>query len=88
MEDKQELKFAIGALTAGLVWGYIRNRGDSRAPVFAMLQGIEWFVAYGGASALIQSARGLLEQLPEEGFGEDRISHFREVVTERTGTDG
>ncbi len=88
MGGKQELRFAIAALIAGLAWGYLRHRRDGRAPVFALLQGIEWFVAYGGAAALIEGARRLLEETPEDDPGAERISHFRQVVTERTGTEG
>lgn len=88
MGSKQDLRFAIAALIAGVAWGYLRHRHDGRAPVFALLQGIEWFVAYGGAAALIEGGRRLLEEMPEEDSGGTRISHFRQVVTERTGTEG
>ena len=89
MGGKQELRFALAALLAGLVWGYARHRHDGRAPVFALLQGLEWFVAYGGAAALIEAARRTLEETPDEPSERgDRITRFRQVVTERTGTEG
>ena len=69
MGSKQDLRFAIAALIAGVAWGYLRHRHDGRAPVFALLQGIEWFVAYGGAAALIEGGRRLLEEMPEEDSG-------------------
>ncbi len=89
MGGKQQVRFALAALAVGLAWGYVRHRHDRRAPLFALLQGLEWFVAYGGATALIEAARGFLEARPED-LDEDasRISHFRQVVTERTGTEG
>jgi hypothetical protein len=87
MGGKQELRFAFAALLAGLAWGYMRHRRDVRAPVFAALQGIEWFVAYGGAAALIDRAR---DQLDESDDDDEpvRITHFRQEVTDRTGTEG
>ena len=88
MGGKHELRFAVAALVAGLVWGYLRHRRDGRAPLFALLQGLEWFVAYGGVAALTERARGLLEEESAAGAEPERISHFRQVVTERTGTDG
>jgi hypothetical protein len=87
MGGKQELRFAFAALLAGLAWGYMRHRRDVRAPVFAALQGLEWFVAYGGAAALIDRAR---DQLDESDNDDEpvRITHFRQEVTDRTGTEG
>lgn len=89
MGEKQQLRFALAALAAGLAWGYLRNKRSGRSSLFALLQGLEWFVAYGGAAALIGMAR---EAVSDDGADEDdtveRISHFRQEVTERTGTDG
>lgn len=85
MNEKQQLKFALGALVAGLAWGYLRHRGGSRPLVHSLLQGLEWFVAYGGAVALITGVR---EKLDGDEPEEERITHFRQVVTEHTGTDG
>ena len=77
----------VGAFAAGLAWGYIRYRRSGRAPLMSVLQALEWFIAYGGAAALVTMARELLENddRPPEG---ERITHFRQVVTERTGTEG
>lgn len=86
MSEKQQLRFALGALVAGLAWGYLRHRGSNRPIIHSLLQGLEWFVAYGGAVALITGIREKLDNDdPEDG---ERITHFRQVVTERTGTDG
>ncbi len=87
MSDRSQLKFALAALAAGLAWGYVRHRRTGRAVLMAALQGLEWFVAYGGAAALLTLVREVVEHEdgPPEG---ERITHFRQVVTERTGTDG
>jgi hypothetical protein len=86
VNEKQQLKFALAALVAGLAWGYVRHRGSSRAVMHSALQGIEWFVAYGGAVALIA---GIRERLDDDDLeAGERITHFRQVVTERTGTEG
>jgi hypothetical protein len=85
VNEKQQLRFALGALAAGLAWGYLQNRGN-RAVVHSLLQGLEWFVVYGGALALIAGVRAMLEQ--EDAEPRERITHFRQVVTERTGTEG
>ncbi len=88
MGGKHDLRFAMAAFIAGLTWGYLRHRCNGRAPLLALLQGLEWFVAYGGAATLIENARRLLEDDTVEEPHPERISHFREVVTERTGTEG
>lgn len=89
MRGRQQLGFAAAAFAVGLAWGYLRHRRDGRATVFALLQGLEWFVAYGGAAALIDGARQLLEPtLDDDAEQPTRITHFRQEVTERTGTEG
>lgn len=88
MGGKQQLRFAAAAFFAGLAWGYLRHRRGGRPAVFALLQGLEWFVAYGGAAALIEGARGALEAPEDEPDEPSRITHFRQEVTERTGTEG
>ena len=85
MSEKQQLRFALGALVAGLAWGDLRHRGSNRPITHSLLQGLEWFVAYGGAVALITGVR---EKLDGDDPEEERITHFRQVVTEHTGTDG
>jgi hypothetical protein len=88
VNDRSQLKFALGAFAAGLAWGYVRYRRSGRAPLMSVLQALEWFIAYGGAAALVTMARELLDDdddRPPEG---ERITHFRQVVTERTGTEG
>lgn len=87
MGDRQQLRFALGALLAGLAWGFLRNR-QARHPLTAtLLQGLEWFVAYGGAAALVALARELMDDDRDEEVG-DRVTHIRRIVTERTGTEG
>ena len=95
MNGQQQFRFAAAALLAGLVWGYLRARDRQRPVLHAVLQGLEWFVAYGGAAALIEGARFLAERTERTASdrGEDselpeRITHIRQVVTERTGTEG
>jgi hypothetical protein len=84
---KQQLRFALAALAAGIVWGYLRSRRNGHALRSGVLLGLEWFVAYGGAAALIDGARRLLEETREEEPVE-RVTHLRQVVVERTGTEG
>jgi hypothetical protein len=88
MGGKQQLRFAAAAFLAGVAWGYVRHRKDVRAPVFALLQGLEWFVAYGGASVLIERAQEQLEEPPADDDEPVKITRFRQEVTERTGTEG
>jgi hypothetical protein len=88
MSDRSQLKFAVAALSAGLAWGYLRHRQSGRAPLMAILQGLEWFVAYGGVAALLTLVRDALEPGDDGPFDGERITHFRQVVTERTGTEG
>ncbi|MEE8337208.1 MAG: hypothetical protein V3R95_04040 [Dehalococcoidia bacterium] len=88
MGGKQQLRFAAAAFLAGLAWGYMRHRREVRAPLFALLQGLEWFVAYGGASVLIERAREQVEGRSPDDGEPVRITHFRQEVTERTGTEG
>ena len=78
MGGKQQLRFAAAALIAGLAWGYIRHRREARAPLYA----------YGGAAALIERAREQVEGPPPDDDEPVRITHFRQEVTERTGTEG
>lgn len=86
---KQELRFAIAAALAGLAWGYLRHRRHPRRTLLAAIQGLEWFVAYGGATTVLEAARGLLEAQERPAGDEfERITHIRQVIEERTGTDG
>jgi hypothetical protein len=87
VNDRSQLKFAAAALVAGLAWGYFRHRDSGRRVFFAVLQALEWFVAYGGAAAVLALLRETMEPSDDDP-GTERITHFRQVVTERTGTDG
>lgn len=81
MGDRQTLQFAIAAAAAGLAWGYVRHRRDPRAAAYAVLQGLEWFIAYGGAAVLIEFVR--------RGMDEDEDLEITErvVQTKQTVTD-
>lgn len=83
MGDKQTLRFAIAAAAAGLAWGYIRHRRDPRAPAYAILQALEWFIAYGGAAVLIEFVR----QGMDDDDGEDLEITERVMRTKQTVTD-
>ena len=80
---KQSIRFALAAAVAGLAWGYVRHRRDGRAPMFAAVQALEWFVAYGGAAALLERVREGLE-----GAGDvevERVTHTRQTIVDHTG---
>ncbi len=92
MSGRQQLSFAIAAALAGLAWGYVRHRNDSRASSHALLQALEWFVAYGGAAALIERAQQALTDVEPGEEEPERVTHMRQVVRESiedeaTGTD-
>ena len=58
---------------------------------FALVQGAEWFVAYGGATIVLQTLRESLDrsaQQPVDDFEVERITRTRQIVSERTGTEG
>ncbi|MDA1148192.1 MAG: hypothetical protein O3A76_16465 [Chloroflexi bacterium] len=81
----------MGAAVAGLMWGYLRHRGDKRATWFALIQGAEWFVANGGAAIVLQTLRETLDRAGKpapDDFEVERITRTRQVISERTGTDG
>ncbi|TAJ17270.1 MAG: hypothetical protein EPO65_11555 [Dehalococcoidia bacterium] len=80
---KQPIRFALAAAGAGLAWGYLRHRRDGRAPVFAVVQALEWFVAYGGAAALLERVRDGLEG--HEGVEVERVTHTRQTVVDHSG---
>ena len=92
MSGRQQLGFAIAAAMAGLAWGYLRHRNDSRASSHALLQALEWFVAYGGAAALIERAQQALTEVELVEEPPERVTHMRQEVRESiedeaTGTD-
>jgi len=86
VNERQQLRFALAALVTGVAWGYFRHRGGKHPFTHAALQGVEWFVAYGGAVALISGLRERLQDVEPEI--EERITYFRQVITDHTGTDG
>lgn len=81
MGDRGTLKFAIAAAAAGLAWGYINHRRDPRAPAYAILQALEWFVAYGGAAAILDMVRDGLDEDDDLEIT-DRITHTRQTITD------
>jgi hypothetical protein len=86
MTPKHPLRFAGIAFVAGCLWGYFRNRGKRNDYVLALLQGVEWFIAYGGAAALMEGVRAFVD--PEDEPESERVTHLRQIVADRTGTDG
>lgn len=87
MGSKQSLRFALAAGLAGLAWGFARHRRDPRATSFAVLQALEWFVAYGGAVALIEMVRGALDE-DEDLEVTERITHIRQTVFDQASGEG
>ena len=88
MNEKQQLSFAAAAFIAGLAWGALRYRQREHVTVLSVLQGLEWFVTYGGAVAVIGCLREALEEAEPSEDDDERVTHIRQVVTERTGTEG
>lgn len=91
LNGRQQFGLALSAALAGLAWGYVRHRTDRRAVWFALVQGAEWFVAYGGASLVLQTLHDTLErsgQPAPDDFEVERITRTRQIVSERTGTEG
>jgi len=88
MNDRQQLGLAAAAFVAGVAWGALRYRRSERSIVLAALQGLEWFIAYGGAVAVIGWLREALQETEPAPADDERVTHIRQVVTERTGTDG
>ncbi len=84
MGDKQTLRFAIAAAVAGLAWGYINHRRDPRAPAYAVLQALEWFVAYGGAAVLIEFVRQGLDEDDDDLEITERVMRTKQTVTDET----
>ncbi|RJQ12313.1 MAG: hypothetical protein C4558_02005 [Dehalococcoidia bacterium] len=79
---RQSIRFALAAAAAGLAWGYLRHRKDGRAAVFAAIQALEWFVAYGGATALLERVREGLEGGEVEV---ERVTHTRQTIVDHEG---
>ena len=73
------------------MWGYLRHRGDRRAAWFAIIQAADWFIANGGAAILLEAARDTLDRAERpaiDDFEIESITRTRQIVTERTGTEG
>lgn len=76
---KHPARFALSAALAGFAWGYARHRRSERASLLAALQALEWFVACGGATALLDVIRDRLE--PDD-IEVERITHTRRTTFE------
>lgn len=91
LNGRQQFGLALSAALAGLAWGYLRHRGDRRAMWFGVIQATEWFIAYGGAAQVLQTMREALDGTrgPDpDDFEIERVTRTRQIVSERTGTDG
>ena len=88
MSEKQQISFAAAAFIAGVAWGALRYRQRERSTLLAVLQGLEWFVAYGGAVGVIGWLREALQEDDSSMVEDERVTHIRQVVEERTGTEG
>ena len=89
MNEKQQFALAAAAFVAGVAWGSFRHRGNGHVGALALLQGCEWFIAYGGAAVLIGWLRDALDESeggPDPLVGE-RVTRIRRVVTEQADAD-
>lgn len=75
----ESARLAIAAALAGLAWGYLRNRNSPRRNLLAFVQAAQWFVAMGGAAALLEALRGDLEGSEELT---ERVVHQTQTVHE------
>lgn len=80
MGSKQTLMLGLLAAVVGIAWGHMRHREDEHHYSRAVLQGLEWFVAVGGASALIELLRDALDDSDIEVT--ERLTHTRQTVTD------
>ncbi len=90
MSEKQQFGLAAAAFAAGIAWGSFRHRGSGHAPVLALLQGCEWFIAYGGAAVLIGWLRDALDDASEGGADalvDERVTRIRRVVSEQPAAE-
>jgi hypothetical protein len=83
---KQTVRLAVAAAIAGVAWGYLRHRKDPRAGAFAFLQGLEWFIAYGGAAAIIEVVREAMEGDHDLEVTE-RLTRVRQTVVDGAAGD-
>jgi hypothetical protein len=83
MGSKQTLILGLLALVAGITWGQLRHRDQDHQRSYAVLQGLEWFVAVGGAAAAIELLRDALGDTDLEVT--ERLTHTRQTVTDRVG---
>ncbi len=84
MGSRQTLILGIIAAVAGIAWGHLRNEEDPRRRTLALLQGLEWFVAVGGAAAAIEVIRDAMED--EELEVTERVTHTRQTVVDKAGS--
>lgn len=84
MDERQQIGFAAAAFAAGAAWGALRHRRHVRRNALALLEGLEWFVAYGGAAIAIVRLREALEGGAEARGDRERVTRIRRIVTERS----
>ena len=82
MSERQQIGLAAAAFAAGVAWGALRHRRHVRRNVLALLEGLEWFVAFGGAASAIVRLREALEGADGDS---ERVTRIRRIVTERSG---
>ena len=87
MSEKQQFSMAAGAFVAGVAWGAFRHRRNGHAGTLALLQGCEWFIAYGGAAVLIGWLRAALDEGSADALVDERVTRIRRVVTEQPSED-
>ena len=90
MSEKQQFGLAAAAFVAGVAWGTFRHRQNGHAGALALLQGCEWFIAYGGAAVLIGWLRTALDPADEDGpddLVDERVTRIRRVVSEQSSAD-
>lgn len=81
--SQRQLLAALGAAAVALALGSVRHRAHRWGRAFALIEAAEWFIAAGGATALLRSARRALEELAGPEAPEvERITRVRQSVTE------
>ena len=81
-KDRQALRLPLAAAAAGFAWGYLRHRGQPRQVSLALMQAIEWFVACGGATVLLEVLRDSIDADDIDELTE-RVTHTTQRVTDQ-----
>lgn len=80
-EGRQTLRLALAAAVAGFAWEYARHRAHPRRTVLALTRAAAWFVACGGAAALVDLVRAGLAD--DDSEVTERVTHASQTVTDR-----